>query len=202
MLRLYDYGDSGNGYKVRLLLAQLGLDYALTEIDIMTGESRTSEFLAKNPNGRVPLIELDDGRLLAESNAILCYFAEGTVYLPQDRYQRALAMQWLFFEQYSHEPNIATTRFWLRHGPMSEERKRQLPAKQKLGRDALDVMERHLAGRDYFVGEAYSIADIALYAYTHLAGQGGFDLAAYPAVRAWLARIASQPGHVTMAGAG
>ncbi|MGH6886968.1 MAG: glutathione S-transferase N-terminal domain-containing protein, partial [Geminicoccales bacterium] len=107
MLRLYDYGDSGNGYKVRLLLAQLGLDYALTEIDIMTGESRTSEFLAKNPNGRVPLIELDDGRLLVESNAILCYFAEGTVYLPQDRYQRALAMQWLFFEQYSHEPNIA-----------------------------------------------------------------------------------------------
>jgi glutathione S-transferase len=196
LIRLYDFLPSGNGYKVRLLLRQLGIPYELVEMDITKGETRTAEFLAKNPNGRIPLIELDGGRLLAESGAILVYFADGTPFFPDDRWERAQVLQWMFFEQYSHEPYIAVARAWLHVFGMDEERKRQLPQKQKLGYDALAVMERHLTDRKFFVGERYSIADIALYAYTHVAGEGGFDLERFPAVRAWLGRVRAQPGHV------
>jgi glutathione S-transferase len=198
MLRLYDFADSGNGYKARLLLAQLGLAYELVPVDILKGESRTPEFLARNPNGRIPVLELDDGTCFAESNGILCYLADGTPYLPGERLARAQVLQWLFFEQYSHEPNIATPRYWLRHLEMTPERQVRLVEKQKLGRDALAVMERHLDGRDWFAAGRYTVADIALYAYTHVADQGGFDLAPYPRVRAWLGRVTAEPGHVPM----
>jgi glutathione S-transferase len=196
MIRLYDFLPSGNGYKVRLLLRQLSIPYGLIEMDITRGETRTPEFLAKNPNGRIPLVELDDGRFLAESGAILFYFAEGTRFLPGDRWNRAEVLQWMFFEQYSHEPYVAVARAWLHLFGLDEERRRQLPQKQKLGYDALGVMERHLAAHEYFVGDEPSIADIALYAYTHVADEGGFDLARLPAVQRWLARIRSLPGYV------
>jgi glutathione S-transferase len=195
MVRLYDFLPSGNGYKVRLLLRQLSIPYELIEMDITRGETRTPEFLAKNPNGRIPLIELEDGCFLAESGAILFYFAEGTRFLPTDRWQRAEVLQWMFFEQYSHEPYIAVARAWLHLFGLDEERKRQLPQKQKLGYDALAVMERRLAWHEYFVGNDPSIADIALYAYTHVADEGGFDLARFPAVLRWLERIRSLPGY-------
>ncbi len=198
MLKLYDYLDSGNGYKVRLLLSQLGRPFELIERDILRGETRTPEFLAINPNGRVPVLVLEDGRALAESNAILFYLAEGTPMLPAGAFARAQALQWMAFEQYSHEPNIATSRFWLKHLELNPERKAQLELKRKAGHAALGVMETHLAGREFFVAAAYSIADIALYAYTHVAGEGGFELAPYPAVRAWLERVRGQPGHVTI----
>jgi glutathione S-transferase len=195
MLRLYDYLMSGNGYKVRLLLTQLSVPFERIELDIVKGESRTPEFLAKNPNGRIPVLELDDGTCLAESNAIIFYLAEGTPFLPTDRVLRAQVLQWLFFEQYSHEPNIATVRFWL-HTELTDERRALLPSKRAQGHAALHVMERHLAGRSFFVGEHYTIADIALYAYTHVADEGGFDLTPYAAVSAWLARVRSQPRHI------
>ena len=195
MLRLYDYLMSGNGYKVRLLLAQLGLPFERIELDIVKGETRTPEFLGKNPNGRIPVLELDDGTCLAESNAIMFYLAEGTPILPEGRLARAQVLQWLFFEQYSHEPNIATVRFWL-HTEMTDERRALLPAKRAQGYAALQVMERHLSDHPFFVGERYTIADIALYAYTHVADEGGFDLAPYPAVTAWLARVRVQPRHI------
>ena len=195
MLRLYDYLPSGNGYKVRLLLTQLGIRFERVDLDIYQGATRTPEFLAKNPNGRIPTVELADGVFLAESNAIMFYFADGTPFFPTDRLQRAQVMQWLFFEQYSHEPNIATVRAWM-HSQMTSEREAQVPAKRTLGYAALDVMERHLAGRRFFVGERFSIADIALYAYTHVADEGGFDLAAYPVTRGWLERVRSQPNYI------
>jgi len=196
MIRLYDYLPSGNGYKVRLLLTQLGIPFERIELDILKGTTRTPEFLRKNLNGRIPVVELEDGRFLAESNAILFYFAEGTSFLLADRWQRAQALQWMFFEQYSHEPNIATSRFWLQHLELTPERKAALAQKRPLGYAALDVMEKHVTGRSFFVGEQYSIADIALYAYTHVAGEGGFDLAQYPNIRAWLERVRSQPKHI------
>jgi len=195
MLRLYDYLESGNGYKVRLLLTQLGIPFERIELDITRGATRTPEFLAKNPNGRIPTLALENGEFLPESNAILCYLADGTALLPSDRLERARVLQWLFFEQYSHEPNIATVRFWM-HTNMTPEREALLPAKRALGYAALDVMENHLGSRSFFVGERYTIADIALYAYTHVADEGGFDLDRYPAVQAWLARVRSQPGHI------
>ena len=195
MLRLYDYLESGNGYKVRLLLHQLGIPFERVELDILKGETRTPAFLARNPNGRIPTLELEDGTCLAESNAILWYLAEGTRYLPDERLPRAQVLQWMSFEQYSHEPNIATLRFWT-HAGLLAERSVFVPDKRKWGMAALDVMEAHLRDRRFFVAERYSIADIALYAYTHVADEGGFDLAPYPAIRAWLARVASQPGHV------
>jgi glutathione S-transferase len=198
-MRLYDYGDSGNGYKVRLLLAQLGRSYEYVEVDILAGESRSEEFLARNPNGRVPLLELDDGRFLAESNAILFYLAEGTRFLPEDALERARVLQWMFFEQYSHEPYVATSRFWLRHTKLTPWRRERLAEKREGGEAALAVMERHLAERPFFGADRYSIADIALYAYTHVAPEGGISLDGLPAVRAWLARVAEQPGHVPMA---
>ena len=182
MLRLYDNRLSGNGYKARLLLAHLGMDYEHVEIDILKGESRTPTFLAKNPDGRIPVIELEDGTCLAESNAILFYLAEGSRFLPSDRLARALTLQWMFFEQYSHEPCIAVARHWIRHMEMTDGQRAQLPAKQAGGHAALAVMEGHLGRTKWFGGSAMSIADVALYAYTHVADEGGFDLDAYPAV--------------------
>jgi len=195
-MRLFDNLDSGNGYKVRLLLAQLGLDYRWTDLDIDAGKTRTPEFLKRNPNGRIPTLELDDGTNLAESNAILWYLAEGTAFVPGDRLGRAQALQWMFFEQYSHEPFVATPRYIVKHLPPEHARRAELPERLEKGRAALAVMDRHLASRQFFVAERYSVADIALYAYTHVAGEGGHDLAPYAAVRSWLARVAAQPKHV------
>ena len=195
MMRLYDFLESGNGYKVRLLLHQLGIAFERIEVDIVAGESRTPAFLARNPNGRIPTLELEDGSHLAESNAILWYLAEGTPFLAADRLARARTLQWMCFEQYSHEPNIATLRFWTHQGWLGE-RAALVPGRREAGVAALGVMEGHLADRSFFVGEQYSIADIALYAYTHVAEEGGFSLAPYPAIRRWLDRVAAQPGHV------
>jgi glutathione S-transferase len=195
MLKLYDYLESGNGYKVRLLLTQLGLPFERVELDILKGETRTPEFLRKNPNGRIPVLELDDGTCLAESNAIQFYLAEGTALLPDDRLRRAQVLQWMCFEQYSHEPYIAVVRFWMLSG-MAREREAEVQERQRCGYQGLDVMERHLSTRAFFVGDRYSIADISLYAYTHVAAEGGFDLSAYPGVRVWLERVAAQPGHI------
>lgn len=198
-MRLYDFHESGNGYKVLLLLSQLGIPHERVERDILKGETRTPTFLAKNPNGRIPLLELDDGTRLAESNAILFFLARGTDVLPEDRLAQAQVLQWMFFEQYSHEPYVAVVRFWHFAG-LAEEKQDEIPARmersyQALG-VALGVMERHLAGQDFFVGGRYSIADIALYAYTHVAEEGRFELARFPRIQAWLARVAAQPGHV------
>jgi glutathione S-transferase len=198
MIRLHDNLSSGNGYKVRLLLAQLGIPFERIEYDIDTGETRTSQFLATvNPNGRVPVLELEDGTMLPESNAILFYLADGTPFLPEGRLERAQVMRWMFFEQYSHEPNVATLRFWsTHHVEMTEERRLSLETKRKLGYESLGVMEGYLESNDFFVADHYSIADIALYAYTHVADEGGFELESFPAVHTWLERVASQPGHV------
>jgi len=196
-MKLYDNLSSGNGYKCRLLLHQLAIPYERIELDIDKAETRTPTFLAKNPNGRIPTLELDDGTYLPESNAILFYLAEGTPFLPPARIWRAQTLQWMFFEQYNHEPNIATSRFWLTHGfEITPERKMLLEMKKKGGMDALGVMEKHLSEHDYFVGGRYSVADIALYAYTHVAEEGRFSLDPFPAVRAWLKRVASQPRYI------
>jgi glutathione S-transferase len=198
MIRLYDYLPSGNGYKVRLLLTQLGIPFERIELDIVKGETRTPEFLAKFPNGRIPAIEFEDGRLLFESNAILWYFADGTPFLPQDRFARARVLQWLFFEQYNHKPNIASRRYLMMHPQVQDERRVLMARMLRLGHDALAVMEGHLKSRDWFIDDRYSIADIALYAYTHVANEGGYDLAPYPAIRAWLERVSAQPKHITI----
>jgi glutathione S-transferase len=192
---LYDYLDSGNGYKVRLLFALLERRYRWVELDIMRGATRTADFLAKNPNGRIPTLQLEDGACIAESNAILWYLAEGTAYLRTDHLGRAQVLQWMFFEQYSHEPYVATPRYILKHLPEDSPRRAELPRRLEQGRAALTVMETHLRERQYFVGERYSIADIALYAYSHVAREAQLDLAPYPSVRAWLARVADQPRH-------
>lgn len=197
MYRLYDFLDSGNGYKVRLLLTQLKIPFELVEKNILKGETRTSEFLQKNPNGRIPVLEVEPGVYLAESNAILVYLSEGTPFLSDDRLERAKILQWLFFEQYSHEPYIATSRFWLRHG-MAKQKQQALADKQEPGYAALKVMENHLSWNPFLVGDRYTIADIALYAYTHVADQGGFSLEKFPGIRSWLERVRSQPRHVTM----
>ena len=197
MIRLYDYLISGNGYKVRLLLTQLAIPFKRIELDITKGETRTPEFLRKFPNGRIPAVELDDGKLLFESNAIISYFAEGTPLMPADRFQRAQVLQWLFFEQYSHEPYIASVRYLVMHPDVADPRRTIVDTMMRpRGYDALGVMEGQLKSREWFVGERYSIADIALYAYTHVAGEGGFDLAGYPAIRAWLERVKSQPRYI------
>jgi glutathione S-transferase len=196
MLRLYDNQISGNGYKVRLLLTQLGLPFERVEMDIFKGETRTAEFLARNPNGRIPTLRLEDGSYLAESDAILCYLAEGSAFWPAERKARAEALQWLFFEQYSHEPYIAVLRFWANLPELTALQQAERPGRKSRGDEALGIMERHLGTRSFLVGERYGIADIALYAYTHVAEEGGFDLAAYPAIGAWLARVAAEPDHV------
>ena len=198
-MRLHDYLPSGNGYKVRLLLTQLGIPFQRIEYDITRGETRAPQFLENvNANGRIPVLETEEGTLLPESNAILFFLAEGTPFLPEDRMEKARTLQWMFFEQYSHEPNIAVARAWLHvfDVMMTEERRAALEARQKLGYDALGVMEEHLERNDYFVGGRYSVADISLYAYTHVAGEGGFDLGGYPAILAWLERVSSQPGYI------
>ena len=195
--RLYDYLPSGNGYKVRLVLRQLGLPYELVELDIKRGETRTPVFLAKNPNGRIPLLEIPGQGFLAESHAIISYLAEGSALVPADRLERARMWQWLCFEQYNLEPNIGTARFWIASLRKSEaELGEKLAEKRRNGQAALAVLEQGLAGRDFLVGNRYSLADIALYAYTHVAPEGGFSLEPYPAIRAWCARVAAQPGHI------
>jgi glutathione S-transferase len=196
MLELFDYLDSGNGYKIRLLLAQLDLPYRHRELDIMRGATRTAEFLAINPNGRIPVLGLDDGRYLTESDAILWYLADGTPYLPSERFARAQVLQWMFFEQYSHEPYVATPRFIVRHLPADDPRRAELPQRLARGRVALALMDAHLHSREYFVDERYTIADIALYAYTHVAEDGGLELAPFPRLRAWLARVVAQPRYL------
>lgn len=200
MITLYGMRASGNCYKLQLLLDQLGREYRWVDVDSAGGATRTPEFLAKNPNGKVPLLELEDGRRLAESDAILCYLAEGTPFWPEDAWLRAQTLQWLFFEQYSHEPCIAVARFirgWLSAG---HPRQTEVPALIERGKAVLAVMEQHLAGREWFVGERYGLADIALFAYTHCAGDGGFDLSPYPNILAWLDRVRAQPGHSPMQG--
>jgi glutathione S-transferase len=195
--RLYNNLSSGNAYKVRLLLTLLELPFERVEMDIDRNRTRTPEFLAINMNGRVPVLRLPDGRHLAESNAILWYLAAGSEFIPADRFDQAEMLQWLCFEQYSHEPNIATLRFWrTHHVEMTPERVAAVPGKRSAGLAALDVMERHLATRRWFAGDAFSIADIALYAYTHVAEEGQFALAPYPNIGAWLARVAARPRHV------
>ncbi len=193
-LVLYDSRVSGNCYKVRLLLAQLGIPYERVELDPNDRSNRREVLGGKNPDLRVPTIELEDGRPLAESNAILWYFADGTEYVPVDRYERAHVLQWQFFEQYSHEPHIAVARNWLSY--RKEWEPDQLAERQAAGYRTLDAMEEYLRDRTYLVGGRYTIADISLYAYTHVADEGGFDLGRYPAIRAWLERVAAQPGHV------
>jgi len=191
--RLYDYLPSGNGYKVRLVLRQLGLPYELIEIDIKRGESRTPEFLAKNPNGRIPVLEIPGRGFLSESHAIIWFLAEGSRLVPADAYERARMWQWMCFEQYNLEPNIGTARFWLASlKKTAEELGEKLLEKRRNGIAALEVLELGLTGREFLVGGQYSLADIALYAYTHVAPEGGFALEAYPAVRAWCARLEAQ----------
>jgi glutathione S-transferase len=201
MLTLHQMHISGNCYKVRLAARQLGTALALKDYGLHDGSTRTPDYLAKNPNGRVPMLELDDGRFLAESGAILWYLAEGTALVPDDKWGRAQALQWMFFEQYSHEPYVAVARFWLAYAPKAAlDQKRHLVGEwHEKGNAALGVMETHLRKSDWFAGGRYSIADIALYGYTHVAGEGGFDLTRYPAIEAWLARVASQPGHIPIA---
>ena len=194
------YGDSrsGNCYKIQLLCASLGIEYSWREVDILAGDTQRPEFLAMNANGKIPLLSLPDGRYLPESNAILCYLAAGTEFLGVDRFSRADVLRWMFFEQYSHEPNIATSRFIIQYLGNPPDRQAALKEKRIAGYKALDVMEGDLKDCLFMTGDAFTIADIALYAYTHVADEGGFDLSGYPSVRAWLERVASRPGHVSM----
>jgi len=194
---LYDNALSGNCYKVRLLLAQLAIPYERRHLSVHDRSDRPKILGGLNPALRVPTLVLDDGRALGESNAILWYFGDGTRFVPTDRFERAKVLQWQFFEQYDHEPHIAVARHWLLDTGKKVDPD-ALAQRQAGGYRALDAMERHLAVREYLVGAAYSLADISLYAYTHVAGEGGFDLGRYPAVRAWLDRVASQAGHVTI----
>ena len=198
-MKLYDYAPSGNGYKVRLLLAHLGIKYERIEVDSNAGGTQTPEFLKMNANGKIPTVVLDDGMVLPESNAILYYFAEGTPYLPEKKIDRAQALRWMFFEQYSHEPYIAVLRNWLHHLPsITDEQRARVPDLRKRGERALQVMDEHLAKEPYFAAGRYTIADIALYAYTHVADEGGFDLKRYPSIQAWMGRVKAQPGHVPL----
>ena len=194
MLQLYDYLDSGNGYKIRLLLCHLNQPFQLHSIDIMKGESRTARFLAINPKGKIPVLQLEDGSFLSESNAIIFFLAEGSQYLPDQRRLRADILQWLFFEQNFHEPNIASRRFLVRHVAAADRSEQTMAEKLRLGYQALTVMEQHLQHNRFLVGNAYSIADIALFAYTHLADEGGYELSRYPGVVSWCERIEAQQG--------
>ena len=198
MYTLYGMTGSGNCYKPALAMAQLGIAFRWIEVDLLNSATRTPAFLAKNPNGKVPLLELPDGRRLAESNAMLCYLADNSALLPVERYARAKVLEWLFFEQYSHEPFIATVRFWVHYLNEAEARREKIAEAMTRGYAALGVMEQQLARTPFIAGEAYTIADIALYAYTHVAHQGGYVLDDYPAIRAWIGRVAQQPGFVAM----
>ncbi|MBD3896894.1 glutathione S-transferase family protein [Halomonas sp. ML-15] len=194
------YGDltSGNCYKVKLLLLQLGCEHEWVQLSALEGETRSADFLARNPNGKIPLLELGRGQYLSESNAILHYLAEGSPFLPVDRYERSQVLQWLFFEQYSHEPYIAVARYIIRFLGRPEHYKQALQEKMAPGYAALGVMEQHLEHHSFLVTGHYTIADIGLFAYTHVAHEGGFDLDPYPAVRAWIERVGNQPGYVSM----
>jgi glutathione S-transferase len=197
-MRLYNSPVSGNCYKVRLLLAHLGREYETVEMSVVDRSNRSEVLGELNPGLRVPTLVLDDGRPLGESNAILWYLGDGTTYVPEDPYERAQVLQWMFFEQYSHEPYIAVVRFWLAYSGTPEKFADSVPARMEGGYAALGAMERHLQGRTFLVADRYSIADISLYAYTHVAHEGEFDLEPYPAIRAWLERVAAQSGHVTI----
>lgn len=198
MLKAFGMSSSGNCYKVKLLLEQLQQPYAWQEVDILKGESRTPQFLEKNANGRVPVIEIKPGVYLPESNAILCYLAEETPFWQGNKFERAQILQWLFFEQYSHEPYIAVARFIAKFLPKDHPRQALLPQLHEKGGQALQVMERHLEKQNFFVANRYSIADIALFAYTHCADDGGFDIRKYPAICAWIDRVRAQPRFVEM----
>jgi glutathione S-transferase len=200
MFTVYGMSDSGNCYKVRLALEQLGLPYRWVEVDTGRGETRTPDFLAINRNGKVPTLQLEDGSFLPESNAILNYLAEGSPLMPKGRLERARVLQWMFFEQYSHEPYVAVARSIMRYQAADSPSRAELPRLHERGAHALSVMQQHLEREPFFVAGRYSIADIALYAYTHCAADGGFDLTAYPAITSWLARVRSQPRHVPMPG--
>jgi glutathione S-transferase len=198
VITVHGYSPSGNCHKLRMLLGHLGREHRWVETDSAHGATRTSEYLAKNPNGKVPMIELDDGRVMVESNAILVWLAEGTPYFGGDAWQRAQTLSWMFFEQYSHEPYVAVARFICGWTPIDSPRRADLPRLRERGRDALAVMEKHLAANPWFSAAGYGIADIALFGYTHCAEEGGFDLAAYPRVRDWLDRVRAQHGFVPM----
>ncbi|MDB9446252.1 glutathione S-transferase family protein [Anabaena sp. CS-542/02] len=198
MIKLYDFLPSGNSYKVRLLLTQMGMPFERVDINILKGESRTAEFLSKNPNGKIPVLEIDTGKYLAESNAILMYLSEGTEFLPYDRFLRSQVLQWLFFEQSSHQPFIAKSRFWLSILGKPEEYRTAIEQQRDPGYAALKVMENHLMTHEFFVGERYTIADIALFAYTHVAHEGGFDLRNFPGIKAWIKRVKSQSRYITI----
>lgn len=198
MLRVYGDSRSGNCYKIQLLCAEMGIRYDWVEVDILAGETRTPEFLAMNPNGRIPVLAIPDGRFLSESNAILFYLADGSEFLAGDTYARASILQWMYFEQYSHEPNLATSRFIIKYLGNPPERRHSLEDKKAAGYSALAVMEQQLARHPFITGDRYNVADIALYAYTHVADEGGFDLGNYPAIRAWIERISGRPNYVPM----
>lgn len=198
MITLYGMSSSGNCYKLQLLMAQLGRDYVWEEIDILRGENLSPEFLAMNDRGKVPVLRLEDGRTMSESNAILHYLAEGSALLPADPWERAKTLQWMFFEQYSHEPYIATIRFWVAFQRSAQKNADEIRRRMPLGYAALDVMERHLSQNLYFVDNRYSIADITLFAYTHVAEEGGFQLSRYPHLQAWIRRVQQQPGHISI----
>ncbi|SEF86174.1 glutathione S-transferase [Billgrantia desiderata] len=198
MFKVYGDRRSGNCYKIQLLMSHLGIEHEWIDVDILAGDTRRPQFLAKNRNGKIPLLELPSGEYLAESNAILDYLAHGTAYLPNEPLAMARVLSWQFFEQYSHEPYIAVARFIAKYLGLPEERRAEYEGKQAGGYKALDVMEQTLAASPYLAGETLSVADVALYAYTHVAHEGGFSLVDYPAVQAWLARVAAHPRHVPM----
>lgn len=198
MLTVYGDIQSGNCYKIKLLLSMLGREHVWEHVDILKGESRTEAFLAKNPNGKIPLLETEDGRTLAESNAILNFLAQGTDFLPDERYDRARVLQWQFFEQYSHEPYIAVARYINKYLGLPEERRAEYESKQEGGHKALAVMEKQLQESPFLVGDQFTIADISLYAYTHVAHEGGFDLSGYPAISTWLEVISAMKGYIGM----
>jgi glutathione S-transferase len=198
MYKIYGDVNSGNCYKVKLLAEQLGVEYQWINVDTLKKETQSPTYLQKNPNGKIPLLETTEGQHLPESNAILYFLAEGTRYLPESRFERAQVLQWLFFEQYSHEPYIATARYIIRYLNRPAEMEATLQAKMVPGHKALRVMEAHLRNHDYFVAGRYTIADMGLFAYTHVANEGGFELAEYPAICGWIERVKSQPGYVSI----
>ncbi len=198
MLTLYGNLESGNVYKVRLIMALTGVAHRRVEVNQVQGDPRSPEYRAMAPIGKVPAVKFDDGRVMMESGALLYWFSQGTKYFPLDAWDQTQALQWMFFEQYNHEPAIAVNRYLMHYAPPGDPRRTQLAANNEKCHFALSVMERQLTANDWFVPSGYSIADMALYAYTHVAGEGGFDLAGYPKIRAWIARVASQPGHVEM----
>lgn len=197
-LRLYDFLPSGNSYKIRLLLTQIGMPFERIEINILKGESRTTKFLSINPNGKIPVLEIGEDKYLTESNAILMYLSEGTEFLPYNHFLKAQVLQWLFFEQYSHEPFIATSRYWVSILGKADEYKEALKEKHQRGYAALEVMEHHLTEKTFFVGQRYTIADIALFAYTHVADQGNFDLSRFKAIQAWIERVKAQSRYISI----